>query len=292
MQKKKILHLGDIHFTLFKNHEQLYELINKLKSDIKKNKIDLVYIGGDVVHEFNKLSPELVTLLKYFFDVITEEVPIVMIMGNHDWNSNNPDRLDSLTPLIENNPNVHYLKYTGVYKLYDILWCVWSEYDGFTLNEILDTIKDTPGYRIGCYHGVVSGCKLYTGELMESNVSVETFEKCNTVFLADIHNRQYFRNKEIAYCGSTFQTNWGETDDENKGGIIWEWDEKKNRYLPEDYNIKTNYFLKTVKVTNCFTFNLDESYYESLKKKYKHLKLRLLYVGTQEKYDRILFFFF
>lgn len=289
MQKKKILHLGDIHFTLFKNHDQLYELIYQLKSDIKKKNIDLVYIGGDVVHEFNKLSPELVTLLKHFFDVITEEVPIVMIMGNHDWNSNNPDRLDSLTPLIANNPQVHYLKYTGVYNLYDILWCVWSEYDGFTLDEILETIKDTPGYRIGCYHGVVSGCRLYTGELMESNVSIETFDKCDTVFLADIHNRQYFRKLDIAYCGSTFQTNWGETDDEEKGGIIWEWNEKKKKFIPENYNIKSNYFLKTIKVTNCLTFSLDESYYESLRKKYKHLKLRLLYVGVQEKYDRILF---
>lgn len=289
MQKKKILHLGDIHFTLFKNHDQLYELIYQLKSDIKKNNIDLVYIGGDVVHEFNKLSPELVTLLKHFFDVITEDVPIVMIMGNHDWNSNNPDRLDSLTPLIANNPQVHYLKYTGVYNLYNILWCVWSEYDGFTLDEILETIKDTEGYRIGCYHGVVSGCKLYTGEEMESNVSIETFKQCDTVFLADIHNRQYFRDNDIAYCGSTFQTNWGETDDENKGGIIWEWNEKKKKFLPKDYNIKTNYFLKTIKVTNCLTFTLDEKYYEALRKKYKHLKLRLLYVGLQEKYDRILF---
>lgn len=289
MQKKKILHLGDIHFTLFKNHDQLYELIHQLKSDIKENRIDLVYIGGDVVHEFNKLSPELVTLLKYFFDTITEEVPIVMIMGNHDWNSNNPDRLDSLTPLIDNNPNIHYLKYTGVYNLFDIFWCVWSEYDGFTLNEVLDTIKDIKGYKIGCYHGIVSGCKLYTGESIESNVSVDTFNQCDIVFLADIHNRQYFRDNDIAYCGSTFQTNWGETDDEDKGGIIWEWDEKKNKFIPKNYNIKTSYFLKTIKVTNCFSYKLDESYYESLSKKYKHLKLRLLYIGSQQDYDRVLF---
>lgn len=289
MQIKKILHLGDIHFTLYKNHEQLYSLIDRLKSDIIKNKIDLVYIGGDVVHEFNKLSPELVSLLEIFFKEVSELAPIILILGNHDWNANNPDRLDSLTPIISNNPRIHYLKYTGVYKLYDINWCVWSEYDDFTLDEILETIKHIPGYRIGCYHGVLSGCKLYSGEVMESAVSVETFNQCDTVFLADIHNRQYFRNNDIAYCGSLYQVSWGETDDEEKGGIIWEWNEKKQKFYPKDYNIKTDYFLKTIRVTNCNTFKLQNDYLEGLKKKYKHLKLRLIFSGQQDKYDRILF---
>jgi DNA repair exonuclease SbcCD ATPase subunit/DNA repair exonuclease SbcCD nuclease subunit len=278
---ERILHIGDLHFKLFQDHEQVRELITLLEKSIIDNKIDLCYIGGDVVHDYNKYSPEQLTLLNDFFITISNLVPIVMIIGNHDWNDN-IERLDALTPIVDNLKTkypIHFLKDSGSYNLYGIDWWVWSDLD----NKEFEKIKHND-LTIGCYHGVVSGSKLHNGQSLDKGLSLETFEQCDNVFLADIHLRQFFRNEDIAFCGSLYQVDWGETDDFRKGGLIWEL--KDNKYISKELNLESNFFLYTIEFNNCYTFMLNEVELKRLSDKYSKLKIRLIYQGTKLNYNK------
>ena len=77
------------------------------------------------------MSPELIDQLSRLFKNLADICPLVIIAGNHDCNLNNLNRLDCLTPIVENlnHPNLHYLKNTGVYKCADTQLVVWDVWD-------------------------------------------------------------------------------------------------------------------------------------------------------------------
>lgn len=283
---KKILHLGDLHFKLFQDLERVLEVIQVLEKSIINNNIELIYIGGDVVHDYNKYSPEQLQLLILFFKTITNHCPLVMIAGNHDWN-NNIDRLDALTPIINfitPKYEIHFLKESGSYNLYNINWWVWSDLDKKEFEKIkFENNKVT----IGCYHGTVNGSKLHNGQTIDKGFSLDNFKDCDVVMLADIHLRQFFRDNQIVFPGSLYQVDWGETNDENKGGIIWEF--KNNTYKPKPLNLETTYFLYTININNCYSFKLDNKYLDKLYTKYKNLKLRLIFNGNKDLYNKEIF---
>ena len=63
--------------------------------------------------------------------------------GNHDCNLNNLNRMDCLTPIVDNlnHPNLHYLKRTGVYTLVAdtdfIVWDVWDKEKDYINKDVL-----------------------------------------------------------------------------------------------------------------------------------------------------------
>ena len=74
--------------------------------------------------------------------------------GNHDANLNNRNRMDVLTPIVENlnHPNLHYLKRTGVYRCGDtnlVVWDVWDKESDYIKEK---DIKDK-GTNVVLYHG-------------------------------------------------------------------------------------------------------------------------------------------
>ena len=279
---KKILQISDIHIFLNKRHLEHRYVINLLVEYIKKNGVELVYIGGDVIDSKNKLQPEQIRVATYLFEAISEVVPIVCILGNHDCLVNNNSIIDSITPIIEPIQSLHpiyYLKDSGVYKLYDIDWCVWSCIDNKDPFSII--VKDYEfGYKIGCFHGTVNGAKTDSGFTLSSKTELSLFDNCDLVFLADIHKRNYFRNKEIAYCGGLIEAKVDEEGD--KGGILWVWSDKKNKYLPQDVNLPNIYGFKTFKVNDLNTFDIKTV---TENKSILSKTVRLLYVGDQIQFS-------
>lgn len=188
----KVLHLSDIHFFVNKRHLEFKELTRKLCLQLEEEKIDLVYVGGDVIDSKSRLSPEQVDAVTHFFYSISCICPMIVIPGNHDINLQRKGALDSLTPIINNINSKHpiyYLTESGIYNLYNIDWVVWScidNLDPFTLGK-----KETD-YSIGCYHGMVKGAITDSGWNLEGGVSIDLFKDCNNVFLGDIHQMQGF----------------------------------------------------------------------------------------------------
>jgi DNA repair exonuclease SbcCD nuclease subunit len=258
---KSILHTGDIHFFLNKRHQEHRNVVSELCSLIKKENIDLVYLGGDIIDSKNKLSPEQIKEITYFFYAISELCPIIVIPGNHDTNLQNDDRLDSLSPILEQVNSIYpiyYLKHSGIYPIYNINWAVWSCIDS-QINPFLSEPKKNfseDAYFIGCYHGAINGCLADNGFILTNETNIDEFRDCNVVFLNDQHKRQYFRNDEMAYSGSILQTRMGE--DEDKGVLIWRQTSDKI-YKSEFHKLYNEYGFKTFEVIDLDKYKiLDE----------------------------------
>ena len=113
---KYIHHISDIQIRNLKRHREYEEVFNGLYEEVKKYPNNAVaYIGGDIAHSKTDMSPELIDQLSRLFKNLADICPTILIAGNHDCNLNNLNRLDCLTPIVENlnHPNLHYLKNTG-----------------------------------------------------------------------------------------------------------------------------------------------------------------------------------
>lgn len=281
---KRILHCGDLHAFPRKRHHEFREQTNRLCELIQKEKIELVYIGGDVIDSKARLTPEQVEVVTQFFYKISELCPVILIPGNHDMDLKQKGSLDSLTPIVDNihsNHPIYYLKDTGIYPIYEIDWAVWSCIDN--LNPFDIATKTGPNPIIGCFHGAVKGCKTDSEWIItETDVTVEEFLPCDNVFLADIHKRQSFRDGDIAYCGSWYQVKIDE--EEHKGVLIWTLDEKKNKYTSTFHELKNQHGFKTFLIEDIDKIQIDDIIVPT-----EDFLIRLLYTGTEENYSAIKF---
>ncbi len=249
----RICHLSDIHIRLKERHEEYKEVFSRLYVELKKRNPDRILVNGDVVHSKITLSPELVDLAIDFFRSLNEIAPVDLIVGNHDMNMSNKDRMDALKPIVDSvngatkHYGVNYYTKTGLYDIGDnFVYGVYSLLDGGDIHLTKKDIDPNKVY-IALYHGVVSGCKLDTNYTMsEASTTVSTFKNFNYAMLGDIHKRQFInegksiKNPVVAYCGSLIQQNYGE--DIEKGFLMW------------DIRSQTDYDCEFVRVYNDYAY--------------------------------------
>ena len=238
---KYIHHISDVHIRNLKRHAEYEQVFERLYKKIKQNREDsIIYIGGDIAHSKTDMSPELVDQTSRFLKSLSEICPTIVITGNHDCNLNNLNRLDVLTPIINNLnlPNLHYLKRSGVYDIADmsfVVWDVWEDEEDYI--KASDFEADT---KVVLYHGTVDRSKTDVGFSLPGKVTIDYFDGYDLGLIGDIHKRQYLNNeKTIAYCGSLIQQNHGESI--GHGYLLWEVETKKSEYIeiPNDYGYYT-----------------------------------------------------
>ena len=175
---KHIHHISDIQIRNLKRHREYEEVFNKLYEEVKKNpKNAISYIGGDIAHSKTEMSPELVDQLSRLFKNLADICPLVIIAGNHDANLNNPNRMDVLTPIVENlnHPNLHYLKRTGIYRCADTNLVVWDVWDKETDYIKAKDVKQD-GKNVVLYHGTVDRSETDLGFKLPSKVKMKMFK--------------------------------------------------------------------------------------------------------------------
>ena len=252
---EKILHVADVHIRNYKRHKEYKQVFRKLYKEAKKlPKNSLIYVAGDIVHTKTDISPELVQIVSEFLNKLANIRPTVVIAGNHDANLNNPSRLDALSPIIDNlaNPNLHYLRDSGIYRIADVDFVVYSILDN---PEKWPSAKESDSKnRIGLFHGAVNNSKTDAGyTVRDENLPLKTFDGCHMVMLGDIHKFQYLNKGEtIAYAGSLIQQNFGETF-ENHGYVIWDIKSRKSEF----FNIHNDYGYYTLRVKDGVLPNID-----------------------------------
>ena len=238
---KYIHHISDVHIRNLKRHAEYEQVFERLYKKIKQNREDsIIYIGGDIAHSKTDMSPELVDQTSRFLKSLSEICPTIVITGNHDCNLNNLNRLDVLTPIINNLnlPNLHYLKRSGVYDIADmsfVVWDVWEDEEDYI--KASDFKADT---KVVLYHGTVDRSKTDVGFSLPGKVTIDYFDGYDLGLIGDIHKRQYLdKEKTIAYCGSLIQQNHGESI--GHGYLLWEVETKKSEYIeiPNDYGYYT-----------------------------------------------------
>ena len=239
-----IFHISDIHIRRTLRHAE-YKLVfstlyEKLKKLSIKNPSSLIVLTGDILHSKTSLEPETIELTTSFFKNLSSICPLILIAGNHDLNLNNRTRLDSLSPIVRDIPNLFYLKKSGVYMFNNISFGVSSILDGKFVES--NAITSKCSHKIALYHGAVHSAVTDVGYRMnQTELTVENFIGYDYVMLGDIHRFQYLNpNKTIAYAGSLIQQSHGETI-QNHGILVWDLNRIQSNLveIPNDYGYCT-----------------------------------------------------
>jgi len=217
---KKLIHFSDLHIRLFKDHDLYKSILETAIEQWRELEPDRIVFTGDLVHSKNQMTPELIEMVRWLLTECSNISKTIIILGNHDTNLNNQDRLDSITPIVNtlHNENILYLKDRGVYEDENISWCVYSQLQG----NIPPDITEAKGKRIGLFHGPIQGMKTDLGfDFGEEAYDVEKFDGLETVLCGDIHKRQEFKFKtgKGYMIGSPIQQNIGESIGKHGYGI-------------------------------------------------------------------------
>jgi len=246
-----ILHVSDIHIRNFKRHKEYRSIFKKLYKQARElPENSIIYIGGDVVHNKTDISPELLSLTSEFLNSLANIRKTILIAGNHDANLNNKSRLDSLSPIVKNlnNPNLYYLRDTGIYSFADVDFVVMSVFDNPSDYPKSDCSKANT--KIALYHGPMNSSITDVGfKIRNPEMTVDRFDGFDMVLLGDIHKKQFLnKEKTIAYSSSLIQQNFGETFD-GHGYIIW--DVKNRKPLFKEMSNDYGYYTINIKDGKC-----------------------------------------
>ena len=222
-----VCHLADIHIRTFRLHEEYKDVFRTLMTDLTELLKDYtreeirIVVAGDLVHQKIVISNEQLMLGTWFLRKLEEIAPVVLIAGNHDLLENNKDRMDSITPMVQFLPNtdINYFKESKCYLDNNVVWCVYSIFEGNSRPNIeaaREEFGDDKIY-IGLYHAPIINAKTDIGYEIDHGGELDMFEGCDLVMLGDIHKRQSFNYKQ------TMEVDEDELENYKKMG--WEIDE-------------------------------------------------------------------
>ena len=232
-----IYHLADIHIRPLKRHNEYRIIFDKLYKKISEDSTNsLIVICGDIVHEKDKITPELIILIQEFITNLSNITDVVLFSGNHDLIENNLERTPNLEALTPKSVNIHYLKQTGAYEFGNIMFYLKSLEDNKPFPLPLTNAK----INIALYHGMLQ-------EIGHSNGSYSTadFKHFDLTLLGDVHERQFLTDT-IAYPGSLIQQNYGE-DYNNHGFIKWTLEPQIKHTI---HNLENDYGYVNIEVVN------------------------------------------
>ena len=195
----KIFHIADIHIRPYKRHYEYKKVFDTLYQSITDRATDnsIIIVLGDIVHAKTEMTPELISIVSDFFIKLSKICITFIIPGNHDANLNNKNRLDALTPIINNikSDRLFYLKDTGVYPFANLNFVNMSVFDDEQIK-----IEDVEQFenKIALFHGVVDkAINKFGYHFKNEKIDRTAFDGYDLVLLGDIHKHQYLQEFEI-----------------------------------------------------------------------------------------------
>lgn len=203
---KKVVHTADIHIRTYRMHDEYLDVFKTLMTDLTNLLVDYkreeirIVVAGDLVHQKIVISNEQLMLGTWFLRKLEEIAPVIIIAGNHDLLENNKDRMDSISPMVQFlfDKNVNYFKESKCYLDDNIVWCVYSIFEGNQRPDIEGAriqFGDDKTY-IGLFHGPLVGSTTDIGYEIEHGYNLDIFEGCDMVMCGDIHKRGVLNFKE------------------------------------------------------------------------------------------------
>lgn len=259
MAIKKIITCADIHIRNFLRQEEYKEQLSRfvdkcseIAAPYKKDEVRIVIVG-DILHQKNNISPELITSVSDFIRRLESICKVILIAGNHDLLENNTQRKDAISCIFDaaQFENALFLDCvlgyeSGVVHDDNVSWCVYSIYDGYVKPDIAKARKEMPENKIiGLYHGMVIGASMQNGTIVDSGVDGDIFSGCDCVMCGHLHKRQSFKRDDvpIVYCGSLIQQTFGETV-ANHGFSLWDVETMEHQFI----DLESEYGLYDVEV--------------------------------------------
>lgn len=220
-----LYHISDIHISKFDSrYTEFRSVFSRLYKDLSIKPKGLIVITGDILHEKNSLSPEQIKLTKEFFINLSNIMPIIAIIGNHDI-SPQQNSIDSISPIVLElktiNP-IHLLLDSNNYIYSNIVFGLTTIF-----SKIVTPIIPTHHLKtkIALYHGIIKGAKADNDFNLSNSThfNKSDFDAYDYILLGDIHKHSYLQSN-MAYAGSLIQLNMSESLDH---GYI-HWDIKSN----------------------------------------------------------------
>lgn len=243
---KVIYHISDIHIYTNQRHDEYHEVFENLCKYLQSEDINndsILVITGNLVHNYRSTSYDLFSLSRDFIYNISKILPVIYIAGNNDC-VNDEEVLSSIFCEMDLYHSMKYLKDSGLYKINNINFCLWSVIDKKRIKS--DEMED--GIKVLLYNGYVENVKGYNGyELRDfggEKVNLSNLEGFNYVMLGGV-NRHQFLGNNIGYSGTLIQQNH-EEDLRGHGLIRWDLVSGEGDLV----EIKNRYGYKTIRVEN------------------------------------------
>lgn len=203
------LAIGDPHFQI-NNVIETEELIAKVVAVTEQLQPTFVVILGDLLHTHEKIHTTPFNLATKFINAIAKLVPVYLIIGNHDYISNQQF-------LTTNHPFNSFKRVKNVtvcdrviireIKGYKFVFCPYVPPERF--EEALDTAKETWDDATCIFaHQEFYGCRF--NPVMTSSEGDIWPDDYPMVVSGHIHNEQWLQDN-IYYTGSSMQHAFGET---------------------------------------------------------------------------------
>jgi len=301
----KLLLISDLHFGVKKNSESFNTIIEEffyeqVSHTIKNEKIDQLWILGDVFHERILINSYIKSSVFRVFEFLLNTHPnleIKVLIGNHDIYYKKSLSITSLKMFFDFHERLEVIKTT---KEFDLDGCKtiafpWlcensKEYHDFMsiVNEYEETGKKQYDLCLG--HFEVHGFEVIRGVKFEGNIKVSNFESFKDVFSGHFHLRQ--KKGNLQYCGCPYQITWADYRDK-KGITIYDTKTREYKFIENKKSpkhvklhvskIKNNVKLLSKSKNSWTKFFIDEVIsdedrlqYETLLESYSPLNLDII----------------
>ena len=279
---QNICHLADLHCRKFKRHDEYRKVFKTLYKSLEKNQVDRIVLAGDIVHNKNDLSPELVQIISELFTNLSKIAPLDIIIGNHDKIIGQSTKLDSISPITDylNLENLTLYKNSGLFEVADnLVYGIFAIDDEENFPYQISNKNSNKTY-IALFHGAISGAKTDVNYTIKSNYETDMFTNYDIAMLGDIHKFQDLSTNKtkINFVGSLIQQSFGENLSQH-GYLLWNIQNKSYKFI----KIKNDYGFYTIRFNKIN--EIDEFYSNILSDIPKHPHIRVLL--NKEKQDII-----
>lgn len=223
----KILHTSDWHCGASRNLPDYLnrwrDMFDELRENISKYNPDVFVVTGDLFDNRTPTEEERNLILSTISLVLVEnpKIHVLILEGNHDWNSQELSMLESLSAgylplgsrikIVRDKPEVVKIKGSN----FICIPCTQSQTKKSVKKLVKKMHKDLEGDTYVCMHECF---KSFAENGME--VGTESLPKLSFVncwMLGDIHKHQFLA-KNAWYAGSPLQINFGENSE--KGFVL------------------------------------------------------------------------
>jgi DNA repair exonuclease SbcCD ATPase subunit/DNA repair exonuclease SbcCD nuclease subunit len=259
----RIAHISDVHIRLLTRHLEYKKVFVRLFASLRKEQPDAIVLAGDIVHSKTELTPEMMILLFNFLESCGKIAPTFVMLGNHDCNVKNPNKVDALSPVFKirkDFKNVTLVTDAETLPVGDNVALHFFSilYPEKTLTPIKGKVN------IAVAHGMVKGSVSENGYTFpDGDYDLEDFYGFDITMLGDIHRMQELGSPHIAYSGSLIQQNFGESLE--KGYLMWDTKTKTSRFV----HVPNEHLYYTLEVKGFDLPDIDVTA--------KHLHLRVLW---------------
>lgn len=193
----KVLFCGDKHLKI-NRFDLAKQFLLWLNNTIEQNKPDLYVCLGDDMDTHSIIRAELLTELRYHFDkILSLNIPIVYVVGNHDCFKPSDMKYHALQSMIGLNSNLHIIEKP-------------QELYGMTFVPYVHKPEDFPKQTlpICVAHQTFKGADF--GDITtKDGVDASSIVGAEIIISGHIHKRQRMATgvdggPEVIYCGSPF----------------------------------------------------------------------------------------